>query len=83
MKKALARMTQLGLTALLTTLAIAGGGQVGQARPTTIPEWVKPCIPTQVRLPILRTELIAQASAKGKTYYLLYTSPFKVLFYLF
>jgi hypothetical protein len=73
MNKAFQQALVLGFMTLLTTLVVVGGGPVGQAQPTSVPTFVKPCIPTQVRPPIIRTELIAQASAPGKTYYLLYT----------
>lgn len=73
MNKPLQQALVLGLTTLLTTLVVVGVGPVGQAQPTSVPNFVKPCIPTRVRPPIIRTELIAQASAQGKTYYLLYT----------
>lgn len=73
MKKAFKQTIVFGCMTLLTALAAAGTGQMGQAQQAPIPNLVKPCIPSQVRLPIIRTELIAQASEKGKTYYLLYT----------
>lgn len=73
MKKAFQQVLVLGLTTLLTTLVVVGIGPTGLAHPTSVPNFVEPCIPTRVRPPIIRTELIAQTSAQGKTYYLLYT----------
>jgi hypothetical protein len=73
MNKAFQQALILGFMTLLTTLVVVGIGSVGQAQPTSLPNFVKPCIPTRVRPPIIRTALIAQTSAQEKTYYLLYT----------
>ncbi|MBW4489664.1 MAG: hypothetical protein KME12_17920 [Trichocoleus desertorum ATA4-8-CV12] len=73
MKKALKQTIVFGLMTCLTTLMVIGSGHIGQAQPASIPEFVKPCIPSRVRPPIVRTELIAQASSKENTYFLLYT----------
>jgi len=73
MKKVFKQAFRFGLTTFLSILVVLGVEQIGQAQQIPIPNSVKPCIPGQVRAPITRTELIAQASAKGTTYYLLYT----------
>lgn len=68
------RPIRFGVSSLLL-LALLGSVQLAQAQTPRIPDVVKPCLPTQTRPSIVRSELVAQASSKGKTYYLLSAVP--------
>jgi hypothetical protein len=66
---------RFGLMGAVSLLLILGSARFTPAQNSNLPNSLKPCLPTQTRLPIERVEAIAQTKTHQKVYYLLAAYP--------